>query len=65
MYGTIAVAGKFAEREGKTYMFLSINQLSKLYKGNKSLFRKYIKVNGVKYEDQKSLVDLIKFMEEN
>ena len=53
------------KQDGKTTMFLSINQLSKLYKGKKSQFKQYVKVNRVKYEDQDSLVDLLKYMEEN
>jgi hypothetical protein len=53
------------KQDGKTYMFLSINQLSKLYKGKKAEFKKYVKDNRVKYEDQDNLVELIKFMENN
>jgi len=62
---TIPEIEYWLKQDGKTTMFLSINQLSKLYKGKKSQFKQYVKVNRVKYEDPDSLVDLVKFMEEH
>lgn len=53
------------KQDGKITRFVSINQLSKLYKGTKSQFRDYVRDNRVKYEDQESLIELIKFMEGN
>jgi hypothetical protein len=53
----------YLKQDGQTNIFLSIRQLSKLYKGKKSQLYKFVRENRVTYEDQESLVELIRFME--
>lgn len=55
----------YLKQDDKTTAFQSIRQLSKLYKGKKSQFNNYVRENRITYEDQESLVELIRFMEKN
>lgn len=51
--------------EGKPVLFLNLRQLSKQFENKADLFKKYVKENKVKYEDEARLIELIKFMEKN
>lgn len=50
-------------KNGELNKFINIRQLMKLYKNKKSLFKVYLKANDVKYEDQESIVELVKYLE--
>ncbi len=51
------------KKDGVSYKFLSLRQLSKLFEDKKELFKEYVSKNNVKYEKQQSLIDLIRFLE--
>lgn len=49
-------------KDGKVTKFLSVRQLIKLFEDREELIKTYVKKNDVKYDDQKSLVDLIRYL---
>jgi hypothetical protein len=51
------------EKEGKLKSFLSLGQLKSFYKKKKKLYEEYMKNHKVDFEDQKSIVDLVNYME--
>lgn len=51
------------KKDGKAVKFLNIRQLSKMFEDKSDLFKDYINKYKVKYTDQKSIIDLIKYME--
>jgi hypothetical protein len=51
------------KKEGKLTQFVSLRQLSKLFSDKSDLFKKYVKENKVDYENQESLIAVIKYME--
>lgn len=51
------------KKDGKTTKFLSIRQLMKQFEDNEDAFKEFAKENNVKYENQASVVALVKFME--
>jgi len=51
------------KKDGKMNLFLNIRQLSKLFDDKSDLFKKQVKERKVNYENQESIVELIKFME--
>jgi hypothetical protein len=53
------------KKEGKPIMFLNLRQLSKQFEDKSALFKKYVKEHKVDYDNQESLIGLIKFMEQN
>ena len=42
-----------------------MSELKKLYKDKKDLFKAYVKKHDVKYDNQKSIVQLIEYLESN
>jgi len=52
-------------KDGKLTKFISIRQLMKLFKEKKDLAKAYIKKYNVKYDDQKSIVQFINYLEKN
>lgn len=52
------------QREGKVVGFVNLRQLAKQFSDKSDQFRKYVKENKVTYEDEDSLVSLVKYMEE-
>jgi len=52
-------------KDGKMNKFLSIRQLSKLFSEEEDLFKEYVKKHDVKYDNQASLVEMIRFLEAN
>ena len=52
-------------RNGELNKFVSMRQLMKLYDDREDLFRDYVKNHEVKYDDQESVVQLIKYLETN
>jgi hypothetical protein len=53
------------KKDGKLTTFLNLRQLSKQFDEKSDLFKKYVKENKVNYENQESLIGLIKFLEAN
>jgi hypothetical protein len=51
-------------KDGKYNPFLTIKQLSKMFEAQAASFKTYTKSHKVKYEDQESIVELIRFMEQ-
>jgi hypothetical protein len=53
------------KRNGELNKFASIKQLMKLYEDKTDLCKAYVKKNDVKFNDQESIVQLIKYLEIN
>ncbi len=53
------------KKDGKVNKFLSVRQLAKLCGEKENLIKAYQKTHEVKYDDQKSILDLIKFLYTN
>ena len=53
------------KKNGELYMFMNMRELKKLYEDKKELFKKYLKINRVKYQDQEGIIQLIGYMESN
>lgn len=53
------------KKNGELNMFINLNQLKKLYDDKKDLYKVYVKKHEVKYSNQESIVQLIKYFETN
>jgi hypothetical protein len=53
------------KRDGELRRFVNMKQLTKLFKDKKDLFKEYLSTRDVEYEDQESLVQLIRYLESN
>ena len=53
------------KKNGELYKFMNMRELKKLYEYKKQLFKKYLKINRVKYQDQEGIIQLIGYMESN
>lgn len=53
------------KKDGQVQLFLNMRQLARLFEDKSDLFKKYVKENKVKYENEDSLVDLIKYLEQH
>jgi len=53
------------KRDGELKRFVNIKQLIKLFDDKKDLTREYLRTHPVEYEDQESLVQLLKYLESN
>ena len=53
------------KKDGRLNKFLSLRQLSKLFDEKYDLFKEFVKKHDVKYTDQSSIIELIKYMEAN
>jgi hypothetical protein len=62
---TKASTDYWLKKNGKTELFVNLRQLAKLFDDKSDSFKKYVKENKVKYENEESLIGLIKFMEQN
>jgi hypothetical protein len=51
------------KKDGDVNKFLSVRQMSKLFGEKENLCKAYLKKNDVKYENQESIVEMIKFLE--
>ena len=51
------------KKNGNLYSFANMRDLKKLYKHKKDLFKAYVKKYDVKYDNQKSIVQLIEYLE--
>ncbi len=52
-------------KDGKMTKFLNVRQLIRLFGDKESVCKEYVKKNNVDYEDQNSILNLIKYMEIN
>lgn len=53
------------KKNGKLNKFLTVRQLSKFYGEKENLIKAYQKTHEVKYDDQESILELIKFLDTN
>lgn len=53
------------KRNGELNRFINLKQLMKLYDDKKDLCKAYVKKQDVKYDNQESLVQLVKYLETN
>lgn len=53
------------KKDGVLIKFISLRQLSKFFEEKSSQFKRYVKENNVSYDDQKSLIGLIRFLSSN
>jgi len=53
------------KKEGKLNKFVSIKQLMKLYDDKKNLVKAYVRAHDVKYDDQESIIQFLKYLESN
>ena len=61
--GTKSYTNYWLKKDDKVNSFISLRQLSKLFDDKADLFKKYVKEHKVTYENQESIVELIKYME--
>ena len=61
---TKAFTEYWLKKEGKPVMFVSLRQLSKQFGDKSDLFKKFVKDNKVDYDNQESLIALVKYMEQ-
>jgi hypothetical protein len=64
-YKTNPYTNYWLKKDGKLTMFINIRQLSKLFADKEVLFKEYIKKHDVKYDNQSSIIELIRFLETN
>lgn len=50
------------KKDGEMEKFISVRQLSKLFPDKSALFKDYLKKNQVKYNDEKSIIGLVKYL---
>lgn len=53
------------KRNGELNKFINMRQLMKLYDDKGNLFKAYVKKHDVKYDNQESIIQLIKYLETN
>ena len=53
------------KRDGELRKFVNMKQLTKIYDDKEELIREYLRTHPVEYEDQESLVQMIRFLESN
>jgi hypothetical protein len=53
------------KKNGELNKFINMKQLMKLYDDKKDLFKAYVKKHDVKYDNQESIVQFIKYLETN
>jgi len=63
-YTTKPYTEYWLKRDGKLTMFVSLRQLSKLFSEKSDQFKKYVKEHKIVYDKEDSLVDLIKYLEQ-
>ena len=51
------------KKNGELYKFMNMRELKKTYEDKKDLYKKYLKINRVKFQDQEGIIQLIGYME--
>jgi hypothetical protein len=64
-YKTIPYSVYFLKKNGEVNKFINMRELKKLYKDKKDLFKKYLKLNRVKFQNQQSIIQLLEYLELN
>ena len=64
-YKTKPYINYWLEKNGELYEFINMRELKKLYEDKKDLLKKYLKSNRVNYQNQESIIQLIKYLESN
>lgn len=64
-YETLPYTNYWLKRNGELNKFINMNQLTKLFDDKKDLFKIYVKQHNVKYDNQESIVQLIKYLDTN
>lgn len=64
-YETKPYTDYLLKKDGKLNKFISIRQLAKLFRDKEEIFKEYVSKHDVKYDNQESLVELIRFLEVN
>ncbi len=62
-YETKPFIDYWLKKDGKVNKFLSVRQLSKLFCEKENSLKSYLKKHDVKYENQESIVEMIRFLE--
>lgn len=62
-FETISFIEYWLKKDGKLTKYISIKQLSMLFSDKEGLFKEYVKKYKVKYTNQASMVELIKYLE--
>lgn len=55
----------WVKKDGELTRFLSVNQLSKIFKDKSDEFKKYTKEHRVSFNNQQSLIDFVRFLASN
>lgn len=53
------------QKKGELYKFINMRELKQLYNDQKSVYKKYLKLNRVQYQNQESIIQLIEYLEAN
>lgn len=64
-YETKPFSDYWLKKDGKAEKFLSTRQLSKLFDEKESKFKEFVKKHDVKYDNQASIIELLKYLEAN
>jgi hypothetical protein len=64
-YETKPYVNYWLKIDGQIKLFLNTRQLTKLFGDKEDLCKEYVKKHDVKYDDQKGMIELIRFMEAN
>ena len=64
-YETTAYTYYWLNKNGELHRFINIKQLMKLYDNRKDLFKAYVKMHNVEFENATSIVQLISYLESN
>jgi hypothetical protein len=64
-YQTSPYTEYWLKKNGEMKKFTTLRQLMKLYSNQKDICKEYVKQNKVKYENQESIIQLIRYLENN
>lgn len=53
------------KKNGELHELTSMRGMKNLYKDKKALYKKYLKANNVRYQDQESIIQFIEYLESN
>jgi hypothetical protein len=63
-YTTKPYNNYWLKRDGEMSLFISLRQLSKLFDDKSDRFKKYVKEHKVEFDQQESVVELVKYLEQ-
>ena len=64
-YKTTPYTYYWLKKDGELHKFKNLKQLTKLYADKKDLYKDYIKMHEVKFNEQESIVQLVNYLEAN